>query len=384
MYPKTPAGKASKGSVVIISSNGRLQLRFSYGGKRRYLSIGLPDTLTNRKLAELKAAEIEKDILFERFDETLQKYKPKQNLKSITPITPTKKNQLSLDNLWERYSEFKKPQVSPSTFAKDFTRYRNHIAKLPTRSLDEASKIRDWLLSNLSPNSAKRCLTQIKACCNWAMEEGLIETNPFSLMKIKLPKGSYEEHDINPFTKEERNLIIKTFEMDHYYSYYTAYVRFLFYTGCRPSEAIALQWKHITDKVIQFRNSVVISEDGLVLKKGLKTQKKRDFPLTSEVETILNDTRPEKMNLESLIFTSARGKFIDHHNFSSRAWRSILGKCNIPYRKSYQTRHTFISLCVEQNINSTVIGRWTGTSAKMIDNHYGATHFTNIKPPNLS
>lgn len=55
-----------------------------------------------------------------------------------------------------------------------------------------------------------------------------------------------------------------------------------------------------------------------------------------------------------------------------------------PYRKNYQTRHTFITMCVEAGINSTVIGRWTGTSAKTIDKHYGATNFTNIQPPSLS
>jgi integrase len=54
MYSKTLTGKASKGSVVIISSNERLQLRFSYGGKRHYISTGLADTPNNRKLAELK------------------------------------------------------------------------------------------------------------------------------------------------------------------------------------------------------------------------------------------------------------------------------------------------------------------------------------------
>ena len=70
-------------------------------------------------------------------------------------------------------------------------------------------------------------------------------------MKIKLPKGAYEEQDINPFTKEERDLIINTFAGDRYYSHYTSYIRFLFFTGCRPSEAIALKWKHITNSVIQ-------------------------------------------------------------------------------------------------------------------------------------
>ncbi len=177
MYQNSSKGRGYKGSVSIINSNGRLQLRFHYGGKRHYLSTGLLNTAANWKLAEYKAAEIEKDILYERFDESLAKYKPASSLSSVTPVTPIQKPKPQLDELWEKYSEFKKPQVSPSTFAKDFTKHRNHIAKLPTRSLYEASAIRDYLLSNLTPDAAKRCLTQLKACCNWAMEEGLIDAN---------------------------------------------------------------------------------------------------------------------------------------------------------------------------------------------------------------
>jgi integrase len=73
----------------------------------------------------------------------------------------------------------------------------------------------------------------------------------------------------------------------------------------------------------------------------------------------------------------------DQHNFANRAWKKMLDKCGIEHRKSYQTRHTFITLCIEAGINSTAIGRWTGTSAKMIDQHYGATNFTNLRPPSL-
>jgi len=63
MYSTTPTGKAFKGSVSIINSNGRLQLRFRYAGKRKYISLGFSDTPQNRKLAEMRAREIELDIL---------------------------------------------------------------------------------------------------------------------------------------------------------------------------------------------------------------------------------------------------------------------------------------------------------------------------------
>ncbi len=307
---KTPTGKAFKGSVSLLGSNGRLQLRFSFGGKRHYISTGLADTSHNRKVPELRAAEIEKDILYERFDSTLERYKPKTALSTVTPVTPIQKPKLQLDELWEKYSEFKKPQVSPSTYVKDFAKHRNHISKLPTRSLSEASAIRDYLLAYLSLDAARRCLTQLKACGNWAVDEGLIDSNPFGSMRIKSPKGLAENCDVNPFSKAERDLIIATFASDHFYSHYTNYVRFLFFTGRRPSEAIALKWKYVTSSSIQFRESVVVSEDGLVLKKGLKTQRKRDFPLTPEVQTILDDVRREAVSSEALIFASPKGKFV--------------------------------------------------------------------------
>lgn len=69
------SGRANKGTVQIKVSNNRLQLVFRVGGKRHYLSTGFIDTPANRRLAEFKAREIEKDILYERFDPTLKKYK---------------------------------------------------------------------------------------------------------------------------------------------------------------------------------------------------------------------------------------------------------------------------------------------------------------------
>jgi len=385
MYAKTPTGRASKGSVSIRVSNGRLQLQFRYAGKRHYLSLGLPDTPESRKLAILKASEIEKDILYERFDPTLEKYKH-QSQRQLSIVTPIKKSQPTLGELWEKYSEFKKPQVSPSTYAKSFKRHGNHIRKLPTQSLHEAQAIRDWLLSNFTPDAVKRTLCQLKACCNWGIAEGLIDANPFTAMKIKTPKGAVTgDYDVVPFTKEERDKIIAAFESSgRCYKRYANYVKFLFFTGCRPSEAIALRWKNITSSAIQFRNSVVISEHGLIEKEGLKTQKKRDFPITPEIEAILEEARPEFINPEALIFPGPKGKYLDQEDFSQGVWKKILAKLpDIPYRKCYQTRHTFITLCIESGVNSTAIARWTGTSSYMIDHHYGATNFTNLRPPSL-
>ncbi len=115
MYSKIKTGKASKGSVQIKSSNNRLQLVFSFGGKRHYLSTGYPDTCQYQKLAKMKASEIEKDILYERFDHTLEKYKPKSALSTVTPVTPISTPKHNLAEFWGKYFEWKRPQCAPST-----------------------------------------------------------------------------------------------------------------------------------------------------------------------------------------------------------------------------------------------------------------------------
>ncbi|MEL6139749.1 MAG: DUF3596 domain-containing protein [Cyanobacteria bacterium J06628_6] len=60
----------------MIASHERLQLRFRYRGKRRYLSLGLPDSPTNRIVAQQTASQIQLDIISDNFDDTLDKYKP--------------------------------------------------------------------------------------------------------------------------------------------------------------------------------------------------------------------------------------------------------------------------------------------------------------------
>ncbi|MEP0959963.1 DUF3596 domain-containing protein [Microcoleus sp. FACHB-1515] len=232
-----------------------MQLRFNYGGKRHYLSTGYPDTPQHRKLAEIKAKEIEKDILYERFDPSnLDKYRPQAALSTVTPVTPIAPPQPSLAELWEKYTEFKRPSLSPSTLAKDYVKIARCIsAHLPTQALCDAVAIRDWLVANKTPNAAKRVLTQFSACCDWAMKSQLISDNPFDGMAadIHVPKGESEEADINPFSLEERDperisfaaRIIAAFQQDRYYKFYAPLIEFLFLTGCRPSEAVASQTK---------------------------------------------------------------------------------------------------------------------------------------------
>lgn len=374
MYSNNKSGKASKGSVQIKSSNDRLQLVFNFGGKRHYLSTGYPDNPQYRKLAQMRASEIEKDILYERFDPTLEKYKPKSALSTVTPITPISTPKPNLAELWGKYIEWKRPQCAPSTMKNPYQADSSYLERLTTHDLDRASEIRDQVLQSTPINSAKRFIVALSACCNWAIRSGLIAENPFHGMsaEIKLPKSERMEDDINPFSIAERDQIIEAFSKNPYYKYYTPLVEFLFLTGARPSEALALQWKHISDnfRFISFEQAVTVSEGGLAVKQGLKTQEKRKFPCNAKVQAILQRIQSEESKPTDLLFPSPEGKYIDFHNFRNRAWKTILTSLNIRYRKPYQTRHTFITLALENGLDAKDVARLVGNSPEIIYRHY--------------
>lgn len=390
MQTKNLQRKAAKGTVGVEVFRNKLRLRLPceiFGGKQKYISTGLEDTLENRNKAQTQAWQIEEDISTGYFDPTLEKYRPQTHLTLVTPLE-TPLAPLSLGELWEKYTEYKSTQVEETTLRLNFNRVASHINKLPTQSLQEGVKIRDYLVANNSPYTAKRILTQLNACCNWGVKSGLIVSNPFTGMsqEIKSPKNSNESVDIDPFTAEERDIIIKAFSEHPVYNHYTNFVRFLFMTGCRTSEAVALRWKHINNDCskITFAEALV-NVSSIGIRKGLKTQEKRTFPCNKSLQSLLLSIRPENCASEAIVFPSLTGKDINAHTFNALVWKGSVnkGKQYIGivqgladegkierYKPQYQTRHTFITLALENGMEVKDVARLVGNSPEVIYKHY--------------
>ncbi len=373
--------KAPKGTVRVKSSNNRLQLVFTYSGKRHYLSLGLPDTRTNQRIAEAKAKLIEADMAFDRFDISLNKYKPQSQVHHAS----SSEMDVSLAGLWAQFVEFKRPQCSPNTMISTYGTFSGYLNRLPTHDLARATEIRDYVLANIPLDSAKRFITRLSACCDWAIEANLISENPFHGMaaKIKKPKSVATDglNDINPFSLQERDAIIQAIETDRFcpvrsaykHSRYTPLVKFLFATGCRPSEAAALQWQNISQdcKQVTFSQAVILTETGKRIRKGLKTQEQRKFPCNESLRALLRSIKPKECNAETLVFPSPKNKPIDLNNFRNRTWESVLKGLGIEYRKLYQTRHTFITHALETaQLDAKDVARLVGNSPEVIYKYY--------------
>ena len=299
-----------------------------------------------------------------------------------------------------KYAEFKKSSVSQAYYHETLMgNCFKTIQKLPSKRLNRetAIKIRDYLLKTRSSDTAKRLLTQFNACCNWAVKSKLIDNNPFEGLSSDVKGLKTDWQAINPFTHFEQLAIIEAFRKHPKYSGYTPFVEFLFLTGARLGEVIALKWKHIN-----LESSEILINESFDRKFGRKYTTKtgisRKFPCNQQLREFLIDLRPANFKPDDLVFRSPVDSQVIKLKHFHNVWKGYEPskkyqvKGVIPelveqglvarYRKPYNIRHTFISNCLERGIQITQIAQWIGNSPEIIYKHYAGI-INNCEVPEL-
>jgi integrase len=380
---KGTRSRKSRGSVNIQENSGGLRLRWSYAGKPYSLTLGLKASDPQHyKLAEAKAREIESDIIYERFDPTLVKYDPRRRVITLVeekaPLFP-----IYLPELWSQYIRYKNPLVEETTIRTHYYRVSRHIDRLPYKKLSEALEIRQHLLENHSLKTTKFLLMELQAACNWAVKRRIIDHSPFAGMALEI-EIDLDDQEPDPFSSESRNTIIQAFGQHPVYKYYQDFVWFLFYSGCRTSEAVALRWEHIDPEAttITFSEAIVNVSSRRILK-GTKTGRSRKFPCNDQMQEFL--IRRRKVSDRDYVFPSLSGKPINTHSFSALCWKGTsqhgvwkngivtqLEKDRLidRYRSLYSTRHTFISKAIEAGMPIHHVARICGNSPEILVKHY--------------
>lgn len=387
--------------IEVVNNKYRIRLpRALAPDSRRRINTRLEVSEENFNQVLGMVWQIEQDIQWQCFDSTLEKYyKPFQPFNGVPKVVkltvaptvvpiqaPIEDHDLL--SLWCKYAAYMKPQLAVTTYEKDYQRkYKNHIKALPTVDLEKSVEIRDYLLANLSLNAAKRVLTYISACCSWAMKSKLIVANPFDGMGESIKKPKKDTDSINPFTATERDVIIQAFKDHPHYKHYASFVEFLFKTGARTGEVVALKWKHITKdcSTITFAESY---NSSLKVTKGTKTGKVRKFPCNDSLRKFLLEIRPTGYEPEQYVFTSPTGLPISNTRFSNQCWKGCKsGKKTYKgivteladqgkiggYRCFYNTRHTAITLMLEGGLSVSQVAKLVGNSPAIILEHYASS-----------
>ncbi|MBD2039689.1 tyrosine-type recombinase/integrase [Microcoleus sp. FACHB-672] len=362
--------------VRVICDRGRLMLRFTTGGRRYRFYLRLPDSKQNRRLAEAKATQIEWDIRSNNFDPTLEKYQP-QLKKEVTVIAIPPR---SVTQLFQEFSEHKAKAVDRRTLEK----YRalesrlsqffgDHVAELGEAA---ALKFIEFLKDHQQPRTIKDRLSILNACWQWACKAGKVSHNPWKEICFKTPP----KQQPRPFTRAEILAILEAFKTGSY-SHYANYVEFLFLTGTRTAEAIGLRWRHVADDFSSIWIGESITRGGK--QKSTKTNRDRVFPCNTRLAQFLEAIKPATAQADDLVFPAPNGNPISDNNFCKRAWAKSLEVAGVPYRKPYNTRHTFISHCLAGGMNPVELAAVTGHDVQTLYRSYAGVVSSRPKIPTI-
>ena len=345
----------STSKVKVESDRDRLRLRWTHIGRRYTLSLGLSDSPINRRLAERAATTIDLDILSGHFDPTLRKYKTSDQLP----------DSIAVDKLFERFINSKKSELHRHSL----TRYKSTAGRLREfwgeRQVIEVTKerailFREWLTQRVSPLTVRDRISSCSTCWDWAVERNITLENPWKGISVRVPSKKKDR----PFSDEETYLILDLFDnREHPFSFYSDFVHFLFYTGCRIGEAIGLRWENIENDRVWVGESISRG-----IRKETKNNKPRSFSIPPTLYHRLK--RRARVKERELVFTAPKGGAIDDKNFNQRPWRSCLKVAEIPYRRPYLIRATAVVRMLRSGMSPLEIAEITGHNVDILYKHY--------------
>ncbi|WP_204141184.1 site-specific integrase [Halomicronema sp. CCY15110] len=337
-----------------------------------------------RLKAQELANDIEKDMAYGNFDETLEKYRqqPHQD-KDTQPVTTAE--------LFEQFIESRRQQGSGEYNLHEvygtMLRYLQRFGTIDSsdRALEFIGKLkmgelRATAAKPISDRTLNKYTSLLRRFSQWAIAYDHWETDHFR--KCETVRTEKNRASREAFTDEERDLILSSLQLSRYYRHYYGYVSAMFFLGLRPSELIGLQWKRIDleGRSLVIAESLSRGEDGKTSsaarkRKETKTGEVATLPLGSEQLQIFAYQRKKYPDAkpDSLVFPSPEGLAIDDHNFCNRSWHGILREARIDlYRPPYAARHTFATWAKRNGMPDEQTAYWMGhKTTRMVTEHYG-------------
>lgn len=159
-----------------------------------------------------------------------------------------------------------------------------------------------------------------------------------------------QKKPVSPMSPDEVRKVIGKVD-----KHYQPIFWFLYCTGCRPCEALALTWGDVEPDF----SKVHISKGQVRGRQGAtKTKKYRSVVLSRKIRHVLAalergaDTDP--------VFVGKKGAPLKGH--LDRIWRNAGGKTDIEHRPSYNLKHSFTSAALYNGVSMPIISRMLGHS----------------------
>jgi integrase len=193
------------------------------------------------------------------------------------------------------------------------------------------------LVAPLKPAYRRDIVRTLRQIYKWAIDAQLVDRNPAKI--VSAPKPVRGEK-IMPLSLPEVDIVAKECGR------WGALVTFMADTGARPSEAIAVEWRHVDLKA------------GTVELPGVKTDlawrtvhlTKRGIAAIKSVPRVLKTRRVFHID----------GKPISWPYFCREIWRPAFEAAGLDYRAPYNLRHSYALHCLQAGVPIATLARQMG------------------------
>lgn len=217
----------------------------------------------------------------------------------------------------------------------------------------------------LSPRTVEFTHTVLHQALEQAVRFDMLVKNPAA--HVELPRKEHTEQLV--FSPAQASLFL---EKTSGHKLHPLWV-FLLTSGCRPQEALALQWSDFTEDlgVVRIQRALVEVEAGRYEPRETKTARsKRAISVPQETARVLREHRKALGLLGGYVFPSATGSHLDLANVR-HAWKKAIRDVNktllpadeLPKVKLYGARHTHITHLLMLNVHPQVAADRAGHSS---------------------
>ena len=360
----------------VEARDSSIRIKFVYKGetiRERLMLDGkpIPPTPANLKYAERVAAAIRRRMAKGTFD--LAEFFP--DSQRLKPTEVQTFGQLA--DLWLQ----SKGRLSPATHDQYATAVR-----FWKRMLGDELPIKDVSHKLLASKIGGYPWPSAKTHNNYLIAlRGIFDLEYRGATAIRNPMAGIENMALvkklpDPLSREERDCILADMRA-HYDERVIAYFQWMFFTGMRPEEAIALRWSDLDLRRHVVRVQRVRTFKGSE-RDGSKTHTERDVDLVPQALEALRTMRPHTLlqhterdddeDTEADVFQNpvTRRPWHDERSQRDHYWKPALKRLGIRWRKAYNTRHTYATVALMAGVPPAYIASQLGNSVKMLLDRY--------------
>ncbi len=227
-----------------------------------------------------------------------------------------------------------------------------------------------------SPGVKRNAMFKLTAIMKSAVMDGLIAKDPAAA--IEKPRRARPE--VDPFTIHEAERIIdRLYQGEHWPGLiYAALFEFLMFSGLRISEALALRWEDINwgQRSAHVRRTVALGQ----IEERTKTGHDRFVLLNQRALRALWFAKAYadrrllgigRIKSTPYVFPPSKGQeYVRQTSDIHYKWRPTLSDLGIRYRRPYNCRHTYATICLMSDMKPAFIAQQLGHSVQMLLSTY--------------